>query len=58
MEILATLPRERWVEREPGAFTLLHACCQGDSTAPVVALLGNGLDVNVSAEVGGQSSDI
>ncbi len=54
MELLATLPRERWAEQDKNGFTLLHYACRGPNVAAVAALVRCGLvDVNARAEAEG-----
>lgn len=52
MELLDTVPPERWTERGYRGRTFLHSACQGDNVAAVVALLAHGLDVNAQTESG------
>lgn len=51
MDLLATLPRERWTERCSSAWTLLHYACLGPNEAALVALLAHGLDVNARGDM-------
>ena len=47
MELLSTLPRERWAERNNYGSTFLHYVCCGPNMSAVVALVQSGLvDVN------------
>ncbi len=53
MPLLATLPRERWAERDEYGNTLLHLACCGPNVAAAVALLQSGLvDVNTRTKGG------
>lgn len=51
LRVLATLPRERWMECDPEfALTLLHYACFDDNLDAVVALLKHGLDPNARSD--------
>lgn len=47
MALLDALPRDRWTERSPDGWTLLHYACRGD-VAAVRALLAHGIDANAA----------
>lgn len=47
LQLLHTLPRERWTASDPDGRTLFHCAARGDNVAAAVALLQSGVDVNV-----------
>lgn len=52
MTLLDKLPRERWTERNPDNWTMLHYACRGDNTAAAVALLAHGMDIGAQTKLG------
>lgn len=46
MELLLTLPRARWTERDESRWTLLHVAVHDANMAALVVLIQCGLDVN------------
>ena len=51
MELLSTLPRERWADQDTGGRTLLVYACHGNNVAAAVALLGH-VDANARTNTG------